>query len=673
MRSKNDMLHDGPDRLPPALDLTRPAPATLLPLPGFMPDAVSYATRLALAMVMAYLVSFIIQLSSAASAGVCVAIVMQPSPGMAVSKAFYRTLGTVIGGIAALVLVGLYPQDRSMLLLGFVVWLGICTYVASLLRDFRSYGAVLAGYTVAVIAIGQIDQPSNALLATLDRVAAILVGVMSVAVVNSVFVVSTAHDKLKADLRLQLAELQAVLAAILIGEPLPTETAFLARATALLALRTDATYASAELSDGLRRNRAATVAVAALLDVMATGRELGRALAIAGTLAPGTAIVLERVAEAIRTGTAAPPPDRLPSQSLDALLIERSLALSQHFALAARAMHGVETGEVDQLPRKVRLRSDPDRVGGMLNAVRAVIATLLASVLCILGNDSGTTLMLIQISAFTALIGLQPNPSAAASTFLPALPFGAGMAALVVFGALPLGSGTVPFALSVAPAVFLLGLACRHPATAKYGVGLLIYFTILLSPSNVQTYDLAVFANLTLQLVIAAIVTVLTFRLLLPVRPSARLRRVATKVVHSLRSALHDGWREQDDLEPSKGFDRLTQAAQWGQARRPGPHATLNRLSNFVELDYAACRASSGLREAASRVPALAELSRTGQAGLALGAPDAVEAVACALLAHAGAADAPEATLRAASGLHGAALLLRQHASALRFYGVLGR
>ncbi len=101
------------------------------------------------------------------------------------SKAVYRALGTILGGAAALVLVSVFPQDRTMLLLGFTLWLGACTFVAALLRDFRSYGAVLCGYTVGIIAVCGIDAPDGALLATLDRVAAILIGIGSVAVVNT--------------------------------------------------------------------------------------------------------------------------------------------------------------------------------------------------------------------------------------------------------------------------------------------------------------------------------------------------------------------------------------------------------------------------------------------------------------------------------------------------------
>ena len=124
-------------------------------------------------MLLAYLVAFAIQLDTASSAGLCVAIVAQPTPGMAMSKAVYRALGTILGGIVALIMTGLFPQDRTMLLVGFTLWLGGCTFVAALLRDFRSYGAVLCGYTVGIIAVAEIDAPDTVFLATLNRVAAI--------------------------------------------------------------------------------------------------------------------------------------------------------------------------------------------------------------------------------------------------------------------------------------------------------------------------------------------------------------------------------------------------------------------------------------------------------------------------------------------------------------------
>ena len=55
---------------------------------------------------------------------------------MAMSKAIYRAAGTLIGGVAAVAIVGIFAQDRTMLLAAFILWLGACTFVASLLRGF---------------------------------------------------------------------------------------------------------------------------------------------------------------------------------------------------------------------------------------------------------------------------------------------------------------------------------------------------------------------------------------------------------------------------------------------------------------------------------------------------------------------------------------------------------
>ena len=48
-------------------------PPPWLALPGFMPDAVGFAARTTLALLLAYGVGFWMQLESASSAGVCVA------------------------------------------------------------------------------------------------------------------------------------------------------------------------------------------------------------------------------------------------------------------------------------------------------------------------------------------------------------------------------------------------------------------------------------------------------------------------------------------------------------------------------------------------------------------------------------------------------------------------
>ncbi len=173
-------------------------------LPGFYPDAVGFAVRTTAALMIAYFIAFWAQLDSASTVGVCVAIVAQPQPGMALSKALYRIAGTLLGGVVAVVFTSLFPQDRTMLLAAFTLWLGLCTAAAALLRDFRSYGAVLCGYTIGLISVAGIDAPDGVFIAALDRVAAILLGVMAVALVNGVFARKVSYEMLVADLQTQL-------------------------------------------------------------------------------------------------------------------------------------------------------------------------------------------------------------------------------------------------------------------------------------------------------------------------------------------------------------------------------------------------------------------------------------------------------------------------------------
>ena len=639
-----------------------------------MPDAIPYAARLALAMVLAYAVSFTIQLDSASSAGVCVGIVMQPSLGMTMSKAAYRIAGTLAGGIASLIIVGLFPQDRTTLLMAVALWLGACTYVASLLRDFRAYGAVLAGYTVSVIAVGQIDAPGNALLATLDRVAAILVGIACVAVVNSLFRAASAHEHLVAELGRHERDLRESAVDTLRGGAGPQRIPHIERAAAILGLQTEASYASAELADGLRRNHAATAALSALIGMVAASRELRRALGGPGTPAPATIAYLRTVADAVAASAPPPPlPTGRLSRPVDALLIERAAGLAAEAERARRAIHATHTGETAGLPQRNRLRSDPDRVAAILNALRTMAATGLGALLCILGNDASTTLLLIQISAFTALLGLQPNPSAAAATFLPPLPVGVLITGVVAFVLLPQASGFGAFTLAVGAATFLLGLVTRHPRTARFAPALLIYFTILLAPSDVQSFDPTAFANTALQLLLSAFVTVAAFRLVLPVDPRRRLLRVGDKIVHSLRQALLHGTTLGERGDRAIAFDRLAQALVWTRARHPnrpsGIQPVLARLCAFAELDAAACRAWEGLHALAA-MPGLASTAQESLAHLASADPDALDRSAQELLGHCGAGDGPHAALLAVSGMHGAALLLRREAVALSRYGV---
>jgi len=628
-------------------------------LPGFMPDAVGFAARTTVAVLLAYLVAFAIQLESASSAGLCVAIVAQPTPGMTMSKAVYRVAGTVLGGIVAFALVGLFPQDRTTLLAAFTLWLGACTFVAALLRDFRSYGAVLCGYTVGIIAVSGIDAPNGALLATLDRVAAILLGVVCAALVNALFSRAVAWETLVAARRRRLAAAEALAQSALAGDALPNEPLPAQEGASILSHRTEANHAATELPDGRARNAGARAAIAGLLGMLSAARAIATGLRQPPD--PATRRMLDAAAARLRSpGSAAGEQDPgaldpLPTEPQAAALLDRAEALLRQHARVRQGLHALETG--DPVAEPVQLPVHYDVVGAGLSAARTVISVGLGCVFCVYAGWPGATLLLVQQAAFTALLGMQPHPSAAGVTMGLSLPVPALAAGIISFVLLPQASGYVPFALALAPFIFAAALAARHPATAQFGPGLLLYLLLLLSPANTEVFDFSAFMNTLLVQMLAVLFMVLSFRLVLPVSRRRRLARVADAIVRQVQRALHgppDGY----SLMAARCLfvDRLAQAQVWLGRPTPARLAVLQRLSAFTELESALRRARAGLHTLGRTMPPPD--------------PRAFEAAARELLAgsHAPGA-ARQAALQAAAGLHGASVLLRLHGRALRRYG----
>jgi uncharacterized membrane protein YccC len=100
---------------------------------------------------LALFVAYSLELDNAYWAGATAAVVCQPSLGASLRKGWARTVGTFIGGVAIVVLVAAFPQQRISLLTGLALFCGICGFFAAVLRNYVAYAAVLAGVTAAVV------------------------------------------------------------------------------------------------------------------------------------------------------------------------------------------------------------------------------------------------------------------------------------------------------------------------------------------------------------------------------------------------------------------------------------------------------------------------------------------------------------------------------------------
>src|SRR5260370_26643593 len=114
--------------------------------------ALLFGLRLWAAVCLALYIAFWLELDNAYWAGTSAAIVCQPSLGASLRKASFRMIGTVVGAVAIVVLTACFPQSRIGFLAGLAVWGAACGFIATILRNFASYGAGLAGFTALVIA-----------------------------------------------------------------------------------------------------------------------------------------------------------------------------------------------------------------------------------------------------------------------------------------------------------------------------------------------------------------------------------------------------------------------------------------------------------------------------------------------------------------------------------------
>jgi len=141
-----------------------------------------FGLRLWASVCLALYVAFWLELDTPSWAGTTAAIVCQPHLGASLRKGWYRLIGTVVGAIAIVVMTSCFAQDRAAFLLVLALWGSGCALIANLLRNFASYSAALAGYTVAIIASDQLGATGGlngqAFMLAVNRASEICIGIV---------------------------------------------------------------------------------------------------------------------------------------------------------------------------------------------------------------------------------------------------------------------------------------------------------------------------------------------------------------------------------------------------------------------------------------------------------------------------------------------------------------
>ncbi len=557
----------------------------------FTTTRAAYLIRSIAAAALALGVAYLLELESPYSAASTVLLVINPVQGAVIGKGAWRIIGTLVGMLAAVVLMALAGQMPLLFILGFGIWLGLCVAAMTLLRHFRGSGAVVAGYTIGLATYGAMGHPEATFEHVMGRGSTVVIGVVCLGLVSSLF----STRGLRARLQAQYARLAAVVANAIArqqdaatADEMPTRLHVIADVYALDDLLA---AGKAESEDLAQRASAVRNGMASLFGALVGGaaprarddasasppsepdvrvhRPSGAPGALAALQAP-LRQAWEDAARALDDGDAARASHLL--READQRLADALTHLRLHDArdeaavliTADRLREQLDAylAALDGLAALARPRPAPggapvrfhrDYAGALQNGLRSMAAIVLAGLFWLWTGWTHGDMMLLVLAPYCALLATAGNPPAGAREFLKGTLLAVPAAYVCAFGVLPRLDGfallVVALALFWLPGIY----ATSAPRTALAGLAYLVAFNTLTAAGNPMHYSLHDFANYSVAWVLATAFALLAFQLILPRNPS----RDATRLRHALRD---------DALALLRG--KQPEAAAWQQRQQ---------------------------------------------------------------------------------------------------------
>jgi uncharacterized membrane protein YccC len=555
---------------PAGLSISWPEPAQLLSWIRSAGPALFFGFRLWASVSLALYVAFWLEFDIPYWAGISAAVMCSPQLGASLRKGWFRLIGTIVGAVAIVLLTACFPQDRVLFLVALALLGAMCAFVATLLRNWASHAAGFAGVTAAIIAGDQLGATGGlngeAFMLAIIRVSEICIGIVSAGVVLAGTDLGGARRRLA--------------------------TLFAGVSTGIIANFSDTLVkAGPELPDRQLLRREFLRRVVALDPVI--DQTLGESSQI-----HLHASVLERAVEGLfaalggwrvvaihfarlsydqaRAEAVAVlqcfPPELLSEQSDQARWTTDPTSLCRMCEASARELNALpadtpsmrlladESAEVlvgmsDALDGLALLSGDgarptarrrglirlrvPDLLPALVNAGRAFVtigAVALFWIVTVWPNGASAI-----IFASIPVLMFAPRADLAYAT---AIDFTLGSFLAAVFAAI-VGFALLPalhrqtftvFALAIGLFFVPAGALAAQPWRRAMFTALSIFFVPILAPANPMNYDIAAFYNQALAIVTGIAAGALSFRMLPPLSPSFRTRRLLRLTLRDLRA-----------------------------------------------------------------------------------------------------------------------------------------
>lgn len=529
-----------------------------------------FGVRLWASVCLALFVAFWLQLDNPFWAGTSAAIVCQPMLGASLRKGWFRMIGTVIGAVAIVVLTACFPQDRIAFFALLALWGGICAFVATVLRNFASYAAALAGYTAVIVAADTLGATGGAssevFMLAIFRASEICIGIACAGIVLAASDLGGAQKRLTVSFADLAAHIAGGFARMLAAGPqLPdtqAERRELVRRVIELDPMIDQTLGeSSHLRDSVATLQTAVHGLFAALvgwrGIAAHLRRLPedvRQRAMKSML-PGIPAELQSALEPNSSKRWIADPvslQRVCEEGEQALLSLRADTPSRRMLVdetakvlrdIARALDGVALLVDAPGWTPAGNRNVPPGVADWLPAVvngfRAFVTIGAVELLWVVTAwpNGGASIVFVTI----VLLLLSPKGDLAypgALAFVLTAAIGIVFAAIMEFAILPAVETFPAFCAAIGLFFIPVGFAAarsKTPALTAVLGGLAVAVMRVLSPTNPMIYNMTQFYNIALAVFVGCAIGPLAFRLLPPLSPALRARRLSALALRDLR------------------------------------------------------------------------------------------------------------------------------------------
>jgi uncharacterized membrane protein YccC len=527
-----------------------------LPLPRFQGSAVAasllYGLRLWASVSLALLVAYWLELGNPYWAGTSAAIVCQPSLGTTLRKGQFRAVGTFIGAVVIVILVAIFPQSRAGLLISLALWSAICGFFATVLRNFASYAAALAGITAAIVFADVVDDPAGTFDFAVIRATEICIGILAAGLVLTLTDFGDARRRLArgfSDAAKALATGIAGMLTVGFDSP-PSRIGRRELVRNVIALDATIDEAIGESSD--LRSSSLQAPVEGLFMALSAWRAIGNQLdslakdrgsQLAKLFLPHVAVVSG--ADWFRQPEAVGVACRLARQHVRGMAVPDldTRVLVDAVDAALQALERVANG-VTLLVAPGREQPDwsrkylhvADYLPAILNAFRVIVALAAAELAWIVTAWPGGQTM-ITFAAICVILFSAKSEDAYPTTvaFATGTVISVAIAAILNFAVLPALHGFVELSLMLGCVLVPVGALSAGTWRKPVFIGMLAVFISILAPANQPTYDPSTFFNSALAIAVGTIVAAISLRLIPPLPPELRVQRLLALSLRDLR------------------------------------------------------------------------------------------------------------------------------------------